>query len=110
MDNEKIELTKRMATGELATWKGNRASTIAILKEKEPAVVETVEKLFAIADQLSDTIIECMKINHHLAPQIVAIVSSMVLGITKGTGIKEVETLLRVRDAVLGLQTEKGLH
>lgn len=105
---QRIEMTKKIATEELQHWRENRATTLETLKATEAkTITKPIEELFLIADQLTDVIANCIDIEHHFTPEIVAVVSSVVFGITKGHGVmNEVENLLRISEG----NKNNGMH
>jgi hypothetical protein len=100
INKQKIEMVKVIARDNLDRWALSRLKTLEEIEENHD-----VAQLFIFADDLSDMVVRIMDIEHHLTPQIVAVLSSMVLGITNGTGIQEVENLIKVKDTL-----NSGLH
>jgi len=89
---EKIERTKQLAREELGKWAEHRLEILSDMEDMDERAV--VKSLFDVADQLTGIINECIDIYHPLTPEIVGLVSAIVLGITKGDVVEEVERLL----------------
>lgn len=103
----KVDVIKKMARESLDIWQAERNKLIADadgvwdeLTEANRHTATIMKAIFGIADRLSDAVRDCIDIDCPITPEVVAIVSSMVLGITNAKGAKEVEQLMTIRSMV----------
>lgn len=114
-DIERINMIKKMARESMDIWAKDRqdlldAAGIAfdLLSEPDKRATESMRALFKIADQLSDAVRNCIDIESPITPEVVSIVSSMVLGITNAQGAREVEKLMAIR--AMAKNSSKATH
>ena len=97
-----IEATKQMAKDYLAVWQKDREDSLIELADHKD--FQAISEMFGIADELTSTMLKAIDIEHHFAPQAVAVLSALILGITNGNIIVEFERLFQT------LEQDKSLH
>lgn len=97
--SERVECIKKVALEELGKW---REARVEMLQEAQSVSkefdIDVLEELFQVADQLTTVIESCINLQHGMTPEIVAVLSAVVLGITNGDGVAhEVDNLMRIK-------------
>lgn len=103
--DDKIAMIQKMARESLDIWQDERQALIVEadkvfddMSEIDKQTIEMMKAIFGVADQLTEAVRNCIDIKCPITPEVVAIVSSMIRGITNGHGAKEVETLMAIRN------------
>lgn len=100
----KIEMIKMMARQSLEIWEKERQELIEEanrvneqLTDEDKRGAASMKALFQVADQLTSAVMSAMDIESPITPEVVSVISAMVLGITNAQGAKEVEKLISLR-------------
>ena len=103
-----IDEIKQKGLDFLNEWQSERTSMLEKAEATNPTESFDITKsLFGVADQLTETVRTSINIPHPLIPDIVSIISAVVLGITNGNIVGEVNSFLSIRNDVLFKHSQK---
>lgn len=103
-----VEKVKQLARHQLSEMAQERMDILAT--DMPPKVRGSMERLFAVANTLSEVVNDCFDINHPLSVEVAGIVSSVVSGITKGQVVEEVERFFAIKQSIIKNNTAESLH
>lgn len=104
-----VEKIKELAIENLNGWVTERNKML--VKFSSHPNIKEITQLFAIADELSDITKKVIGINHHLAPQIVATLCALMIGIMEGDISKELTKLSALFNiAQIQVNASKSVH
>jgi ATP-dependent protease HslVU (ClpYQ) peptidase subunit len=86
----------------LKFWENERAELLKTATERNDKDLEYMQKMFSVADELSNTAIKLTEMKDMFAIEIATFVSSLVMGISSGRGANAVVDML----ALMGMMTK----